>query len=431
MAFNEDSQSSEASSFDINLPDDTAEDTSGSVEKASLLRLTLREKEYRLEKGIRRDGKLDFEQLSAGSLVTALKPETAYSDRTASAFARELANVIPEEHFQERAPLAVIFPDEWGRFMNLPDPGDLADDDLLRHISWTMKITGWEDEEPFRFNFRREEGGSILVVAIRERVYNLAKAIADRLSLELEQVSLISVAGVNIMSEERLPAAKAMVPAPDFEETAEPEEDTDYEYTYDRKRRSPVVFIIPAAVILIAILGYLLLGMYDIRLFGPPAEEEIIAEEAAPSETTSPAVAYSGIIRMLAEGTRLDFLMITPAYARAEMSIGMEDEFSAVLTDLRQSNIAAAAEPVTTSDNTRTLRLQFNPALEAHLTGGSREDAIVALAESGFQVNEGIFTGGLEQTIRMVDMVEEKGVKFYRITIMRIGEDIYRTRLEL
>ncbi len=420
-----------------------------------LLRIVFEESRFNLEKGRLEQGVLRFAKVAEGQLPTEFSPILIESKEEAELLISDIKE-LTASWLKANTRLSIVLPDNWGVMLNVPHPGELPPEELARYLAWTVKINGWEDFEPFRFNVSAPDENQMVVVAVRERIFNFVERIARTLNAELVQLSLKRISDVNIISRENRPREAL--------EESSPAEDDEFE-SFGPKV-SPKAYLIPAAVVAVIVIVYLAASMLELNLplltprkTAPPDSAALALDETSKTDsllsgtgsiippdeiqpkTVSPdSVIASGCllaktIDLLQANGGLTCFSITGANASLEMEFASSGDISRLKS--RMSKTVSAASTAETKAKSKTgktsaiLEFEFASDPMAGFVSQPADKVREVIQRSGYALNDDIFTGAIDQCRSLMELVEKRKIAFYRITLNRIGPDRYRMKLEL
>lgn len=444
--------STEPGSADREVGSETETSHQTEPEEDYILRIVFEERQFALEKGIHKGGVIRFTKISNGILSQRFNPVLVESDyRPVFKDIKQLVETVSAQ----TARLSIVLPDEWGRVFTMPHPGSrLSDEELIHHIAWRVRISGWEDDEPFRFNFSTSDEEQIVVVAIRDRIFDFAEKIADALSGRLLQLSLKKVTDLNIISQDLRMEIEPVEQTP-----AKPEEEVEEVIEVGEKKTSYKLLFIPLLVLIILILLYLLsrqMGLNipllskkqsaAIEIEEMPAEIPVELEPGAapptveespatiPADSAAPTLLpFSESLSLLSKGGGLSYCSFTESSALCEMQFNSRTEIERLLNILAGCGVVKTAQEVSPAPGGRLsalLTLDFQQSLLDGYIGVPVEQVRSIITAGGYPLDDDIFTGTIEQARTLMALLEERKIAFYRITLNRISAGVYRMKLE-
>jgi hypothetical protein len=222
----------------------------------SILRIVFSVKTYKLEMGSLQEGEMRYSPIGQSALPFDFTPNVVKDDANLKSVADAIKETYPES-IGKTDRIAIVFQQNWGNSREVILPRKLPDEERIQHLIWTLRTTGWQDNEPLRYNYRQVNDDTVFAVAIRERVLQFAKALALELSGRLIQLSLADTDNLNIISDIPEPlvpgtGVKAL-PSETIPELAEiPGEEPLTEKKSQKKFRAGILF----PIILVLLLGF-------------------------------------------------------------------------------------------------------------------------------------------------------------------------------
>ncbi|NQS97938.1 MAG: hypothetical protein HQ591_05750 [candidate division Zixibacteria bacterium] len=425
-------------------------------EEFILLRLTFDQHNFILEKGALQEGDIRYSQLAAGDLSRDFTPALLNNEDETAGFIDEINQAV-KEWTHEDIRIAIVLPDNWGFVKEITASKNLPEDELIAHIAWSLQLSGWEDKEKARFNFKFLTDDNVLVAAVRERVFKFAESIAQSLSGKLVQLSLKDVSQINLIPEVQ----------PEIE---------DVEFPFQKEGRPKALLLIPFLIIIIAGIAYYLFGIKKIDIAGglpfldkgkrqisqdiadSSAAEAIVQavdssitsgqESFAAADSTSipPAQSddvykarieggpFSGLLSILNEKSKISYLSITEGTVRCELSASSFTKLNNAVNEINRSRFAGSAEII----QKEVVGNRYNGIIVAQIANETLdafrhpdETSVLSLfVNEGFSFEDNILIGDMEEITSALSLIDNNRILFYRISLVGFGSNKYKLKME-
>ncbi len=429
----------------------------------SLFKLTFSEDSVRLDKGVLEGQQIKYTEAITSSLpfkLTAMVWKSKEQlDELYESLKANLSGAVPQG-----ARLAIEFPSQWGIVRTVEVPLSVSADVRDSHIRWSLQTVGWEDEEAPRYNYLHQGDGVYILAAVRESLVVFAQTIAEKLSAKLVQLSLSGQPDLNLI----------------IREEGGSTEPISSEFAGERKFRAPIV--IPLIFVLVAALGYYLIGVkkLHLRLTGG-TEEAVVAMKEQPTEDVvepmvekpvdeaaaegdvsvekpvkvTPEIAkssaepegeamadiqlFSSLYMALHKRVNIYHLSFTGSEVRGKITTSSRRKIDTVIKSLDDSGLVKG----TRSMNIVREGGMYSAVIVSHFLDryidqyshpqSSMVKSIIASAGykvSGDNIKYDNFTGSSEEISSILQLIDRKRILIYRIRISQISPDNYVLTLE-
>ena len=456
----EESEDSFQDSADFAEPDlESASESDEVMEKDfagdfSILRLIFTTESFSLQKGVLEGQQLEFSEIHSFNLPFTLTAATWKSPDAVE----KLIGIVQLEcaaYFPPEMRLSINLPSDWGVTRNIDIPGDVPEDTKTDHISWSLKISIWEDDEPARFNYFRSNDETYTVACIRESLVKFGESLAESLGSKLMQISLSEYPDLNLL----LP----------------PQEESLDEDFIVGERKSKAAFVIPVIFILVIAAGYYFVGVKKVhqRFFAAsepavqdtiPAVEEPVSEvtetqvpgaastqpvvESKPVDTvkrtqTAPAAGqqmpFTSLFTVFHNNTDIYHLSFTGETVRGKISSSAANKADIVANKLSSSGIVRNPKKQYSGvEDGKYMAILTASIHDRHLNGYTHPDGSTVknlLNKSGFKTDPrnrkyDNFNGSSRTITSILKLIDSNNILLYRIRISQVTPDNYVLTLE-
>lgn len=463
------------------------------VKDLSLLRLVFNLGDFKLEKGDLRNGTVYFNLAAEGKLPIPFKPPLVVSLDNVDSIEETLREslgewITPEKRFtiilpQEWGQIieipnpGITAEDELSQHVRW----------AMRMNSWEDK-----EPLHFNFQVINDDRIVVAAVRDRVLNFamSLADRLSVRLiQLSLADTSFINLISAEISTDSDSAVLDRAVPAaepvdkierpepetvdsgeestspsaqpPEKEELTLPEPETvvddyeaDFEETEKGGRKSVLWFIIPLIVVGVGVVGYLKFGVFKDRIRPEtlstleevdstliPGESPAVIEEPSTEAAESSQIAsaslvqtpLSGLANILHEHSYINSLSITADFIKCKAEFNSPGELENLLNIINNTGVTFSARRLhgehTADKYTAIFSFRIDESIVETYQHPLAEDIMTLFRDSGFRLNDGVFTGSFDEISRFLLLLDRQKILFYRLVLAERHAD-YHLSLE-
>lgn len=363
---------------------------------------------------------------------------------------------LKEESGVEESLAYLMIPQSWGVAQRLPNPS-LPENQLREHLQWELSMALLDSVDQYQYNYAFDDG-SVLLTALRSRLFNLLKELTEDAGFQLQGLSfegdpwqLVDLTGTTAKMIE-LPRPKPQAK----NSPVEPEMEKKPAYrrpTASQPKRFFTILVV-LAVAALAVFAYWKLTtkrpstrpvMHTETAPAVPARPDTAAMRAEEARRMAPEAAWTVMSQRMALMQQIldvtskrctdNLVCFTANRFISQISAQNFDDVNDCVNQIKDFPVLVDVKSRLTLPENGITRGVVCGIITAGTPGAaiSRVDssAILAMAKNrGLKRKRMIFSGGEAEVIDFLADVSGGGYSVYRVILVPWGDDGYRVSLE-